>query len=432
MRTKLPLRAIAACLLAAPVSACADPVLTLSTQARLRYDVYGNAQLAPGNDYRQGLFRGILGAKLLFTPSFGVYGEAGTGQVSARRSKASASFQNTASLQQLYLRGCSDIAGASLGMQLGRQEFADGPRQLLSPGDGPNLHRSWNGARMALKGQRWRVSAYELRATRLARGAFDEDINHGERLHGLNATLSAPAAPADGYKNGKADGKPEDALGGFWIHSRNPAFRAGRGVGTDERDTLGLRLTGRSGRLKYDWTVVRQGGRYMNRDVSAWGVFAVQSLALPDYGWKPRLTSRIDVASGGGYQGGTLRGFNQLYASSAYLGEGQFLSLSNLLMVSPGLAFSPAPNTTLAVEYGFARRLREDDAAYAGGMRAYTGTQNMPGRELGGLFRLVGTWAASEHLTFTLNVERMDAGDVLKRAKLPSASYAYLGATIRY
>jgi hypothetical protein len=29
-------------------------------------------------------------------------------------------------------------------------------------------------------------------------------------------------------------------------------------------------------------------------------------------------------------------------------------------------------------------------------------------------------------------VERIDAGDVLKRAKLPSGRNAYIGATIRY
>ena len=411
----------AACLLAASGGAAAEPALELSTQARLRYDVHHNAQLTPGNDYEQGLFRGILGAKLLASPGFSAYAEVGTGQVTARRGTASASFQNAASLKQLYIKACGDIGGARFGMQLGRQEFADGPRQLLSPGDGPNLHRSWNGARLSIKGERWRLGGYELRATRLARGAFDEEVNNGERLRGLGASLAGGADKADG------------GLDAFWIQSRNPAFRSGRSVGADERDTVGLRWSGRRGRLHYDWTMARQGGRYMHRDVSAWGLFAVQSLALSGGAWKPRLTSRLDLASGGGtYQGGKLRSFNHLYASSAYLGEGQFLGLSNLLMVTPGIAVSPTRSTTLSAEYGLARRLRESDAAYAGGMRAYAGTQNVPGRAIGGLFRLHGAWAASEHVTVNVNVERLEAGDVLRRAKLPSAGYVYLGATIRY
>jgi hypothetical protein len=411
----------AACLLANPGIAAAEPALEFNTQARLRYDSHNNAQLTPGNDYRQGLFRGVLGAKLVVSPSVGAYAEVGTGQVAGRRGTASANFQNTASLQQLYIKGCGDIGGATFGVQAGRQEFADGPRQLLSPGDGPNLHRSWNGTRISLKGDGWRIGAYELQATRLARGAFDEEINHGERLRGLNATLTTGTDKADG------------ALDAFWIHSRNPAFRSGRTNGVDERDTSGLRWSGKRGRVRYDWTVAHQGGRYLNRDVSAWGLFAVQSLELSGEGWKPRLTSRVDVASGGGtYQGGTLRAFNQLYASSAYLGEGQFLGLSNLLMVSPGIALTPARDLTLAAELGLSRRLKENDAAYAGGMRAYSGTQNVPGRAIGSMFRLSGTWAASEHLTVNLNVERLAAGDVLKRAKLPSGSYVYIGVAIRY
>eukprot|EP01034_Spumella_vulgaris_P036031 gene36030-44439_t len=35
-------------------------------------------------------------------------------------------------------------------------------------------------------------------------------------------------------------------------------------------------------------------------------------------------------------------------------------------------------------------------------------------------------------LTLTLNLERFNAGTVLKRAGLPSGGYAYLGATYRY
>jgi hypothetical protein len=71
-------------------------------------------------------------------------------------------------------------------------------------------------------------------------------------------------------------------------------------------------------------TLAHQSGQYIDRDVDAWGLFAVQSVALGEQGWQPRLTSHIDIASGGAYGSATHRGFNQLYASSNYLGEGAF------------------------------------------------------------------------------------------------------------
>lgn len=396
--------------------------LTLSAEARLRFDAFDDGQLTRGNDYEQALFRGILGADLRFNPNLRVYGEIGTGQIEGRRSVAVANFQNDASIQQLFVDARGYVGSMLVGAMVGRQEFADGPRQLISVSDGPNIHRTWNGARFYAHSQRFRLGAFDLRATRQARGSFDEEINHAERLQGINASFVV--SPGS---------RPNTFFDPFWIHSENPTFRSGGRTGLDNRDTYGARLWGRRGDLKFDITLARQTGQYMNRDIDAWGLFAVQSVALSDKGWKPRLVAHLDVASGGGAYGtGTLKGFHQLYASSNYLGEGQFLSLSNLLMIAPGISVTPTPRTNLSVEYGFARRLNEDDAAYAGGMRAYAGTQNVSGHEIGGLLRVVSSWSATEHLTLFLNYEYLAAGDVLKRVRLPSGSYSNVGATFRY
>jgi len=165
----------------------------------------------------------------------------------------------------------------------------------------------------------------------------------------------------------------------------------------------------------------------------AWGIFAVQSLVLSEAGWKPRVTSRIDVASGGGaYTGGLVRDFNPLYASSNYLGEGRFLSLSNLLIVAPGIEVTPTVRTTFSLEYGYAQRLDRNDAVYAGGMRAYIGTQSVPGRRIGGLSRLSGRWSASRNFTLSGNIEHMNPGDVLERAGHYAGTYSYVSGTYRF
>ncbi|MBK9129734.1 MAG: alginate export family protein [Phycisphaerales bacterium] len=397
--------------------------LTLSTEARLRYNAYDNAQLRRGDDYEEGLFRGILGADLRFDSHFRVYGEIGTGQLESRRSAAPANLQNDASLQQLFVDARAQVAGFLLGAMVGRQEFADGPRQLVSLGDGPNIHRTWNGVRLYAHGERFRVGAFDLRATRLGRRVFDEEIDSSERLQGLNGSLIVSAGPTG----------PNTYLDPFWFHGEDPDFRAGGSTGLDTRDTYGARLWGRRGNTTFDWTVARQRGAHGDRHVDAWGVFAVQSLALSDRGWMPRLTAHIDVASGGAASGtGTLRGFNQLYSSSNYLGEGRFLSLSNLLLIAPGVSVSPTETTNLAVEYGWARRLSEDDAAYAGGMRAYPGTHGVAGHEIGGLLRVTGSWSATDSLDVTLGFDHLGAGDVLNRAGLGSGSYFFSRMTLRY
>ena len=396
--------------------------LTLSAEARLRYDGYDNGLLKRGNDYEQSLFRAILGADMHLNSHLRVYGEVGTGQVLGRRAVASASFQNDASLQQLFIDARGDVGAVMWGAMLGRQEFADGPKQLISLGDGSNSHRTWNGLRVFAHGSRFRVGAFDFRATRQRPGVFDEQVNSRERLRGLNASVIVSVGEGATIY-----------FDPFWYYSQSPRLRNAVAIGVDDRDTVGARVWGRSGALKFDWTLAQQTGNSVGRDVHAWGLFTVHSLELSDHGWKPRLTAHVDFASGGGvYQSGATTGFNPLYASSSYLGDGQFLALSNLLMIAPGVAVSPTSATSLALEYGVARRLDNKDAIYAGGLRVYAGTAGVRGRDIGDLLRLNGTWSINDHLNLFFNVEYLNAGAVLNRAQAPSASYAALGATIRY
>lgn len=397
--------------------------LTLSAETRLRYDSHRSSSSDAGGEVRQGLFRGVVGADLRLHPSVRLFGEIGTGQVTERRWAAAASLQNNASLQQLFVDVRAPAGAMLLGAMVGRQEFSDGPRQLLSVGDGPNVHRTWNGVRVYAHARRFRLGTFDLKVTRPGRGPFDEEVDGDERIRGLNGSFIVRGGA----------GRSDVYLDPFWIHSENASYRSGGRVGRDDRDTWGARLWGRSGDWSFDVTLARQSGRFMEREIDAWGAFAVLGVSLGDADWKPRLGAHVDLASGGGaYGSGTLEEFNPLYASSGHLGEGRFLSTSNLLLVAPGITVSPTPATRLAVEYGFAWRLAEHDAAYAGGMRAYPGTEKVPGRGIGGLLRVSATWTVADGLTLSCGYERLAAGEALERARLPSGAYGYAGATYRY
>lgn len=396
--------------------------LTVSAEARLRYDVHANGQLRSDNDYRQTLFRGIAGADLRYDRWVRMYGELGTGRVDGRRSAVGPNFQNDASLQQLFVEARGDVGGALVGAMVGRQEFADGPRQLVSVSDGPNLHRTWNGVRVYAHGRRLRVGAFDLRVTRPGRGDFDETVDRAERLQGANASLVLARGP----------GGSNVYLDALWTHSEHPALRSGGSTGRDARDTYGTRLWGRRGRAAFDWTLLRQTGRHRSGEVNAWGLFAVQSLAATNTRWKPRLDLRLDVASGGARDSSAFKSFHALYASSAYVGEGQFLGLGNLVMITPGVSVSPTPESSVALEYGLARRLDASEAVRAGGMRAYDATLRTQEREIGGLLRLSGSRAVSPYLTLFFTHEHLVAAAALHRADLPSGSYSHLGATLRY
>lgn len=397
--------------------------IAFSNETRLCFDAYRNAQLVADNDYGQGLVRSNLGANLTIAPTVRAYAEVGLGSVDGRRESAPANFQNSASLQQLFVDLRTDVGPDIVGVMAGRQEFADGPRQLVSVSDGPNLHRTWNGARVYAHGRRLRLGVFDFRATRLGRGAFDERINYAERFQGfVGSIVVSPVGE-----------KPSAFVDPFWFHTENPALRVAGGVAADSRDTFGFRVWGKRGRLAFDWTLARQSGRYGSRDVDAWALFGIQTVALSTQGWKPRVVARIDVASGGGaYGAGTLKSFNHLYASSGYLGDGLFLSTSNLALITPGFFVSPTRKTNLSLEYGIAQRLSAADAVYGGLMRAYAGTQNVAGHSVGGLLRLGANWTPRVNLTLFADFEYLSRGDVLRRAGIPSGSYTQVGLTFRH
>jgi hypothetical protein len=426
--TTLATVALAAATFAAPAAGVdrdagidAEPrALTFGGEVRLRYIDVHEARLVRGADTTQADFRGLVHADYRPTPRLHFRGEIGTGQLARDRSGASPSLQNRAAVQQLFVdvRNRADAGAGTplLGATIGRQEFAEGPRQLLSSGDGSNLRRTWNGVRVYARGREDGITLFALRGTRLAPGAFDDGIRGDTTLSGATGTIALSRA-----EGGDASLQP------FWYHTTLPL--AGK---RDVRDTAGLRLQGRRGGLRWDWTLAHQRGDAAGRDVRAWGLFAVQGLALSDTGWKPRLTSHVDIASGGASQGsGVLRDFHPLYASSSYLGEGQFLALSNLLLVAPGIAVSPTAQTTLSFEYGRAERLAGDGAVYASGMRAYAGTAGVHGRHIGNLARLGASWTPSPHLSLAFTAEHLAAGAILERAGFASGTYLQLAVHLR-
>jgi len=186
--------------------------LTLSAESRVRYDGFINAQLTRGNAYGQSLLRGTVGADARVDRHLRIYSEIATGQVDRLSHVATANFQNDASLQQLFVDVRGRRGTALFGAMVGRQEFADGPRQLVSVSDGPNVHRTWNGMRLYAHNRRLRIGAFDLRVTQPSPGSFDEIVDRRERLRGVNASVIVA----------RDDAGPSLFLDPFWMRIQTP------------------------------------------------------------------------------------------------------------------------------------------------------------------------------------------------------------------
>lgn len=413
-----------------------DVTLTLSSELRTRVDAYSDAALIRGNDFHQTEFRAIVGGDLRLGQHFRVYGELGTAQIRGqsdiytpnfRGTAVPASYRNDLSVQQLFGEARTYVGDDLLvGVMAGRMEFTDGPRQIISISDGPNLHRTWNGVRLYAHHRKFRVGAFDFKVTRPGSGAFDETVNHDEQLKGANASIAV--------LNDKASG--DLFVEPFLYRVTNIRDAAGSTAAPGRRDTWGARVWGNRGPVQWDWTAFRQTGVHDGRKVDAWAASFIQNMLVYNgNGVRVRAGGHVDLASGGNSYGtrGSIRSFNQLYASVGYLGQGLLLSQSNIVVVAPAVAIAPVQGLTINLDYAFLHRQNQNDAIYGGLMRPYAGTQNVRGSDVGTYARATASWSIISNLTLDLEAERLFAGDVLKKAGYPKGgTYGMTSLTFRY
>jgi hypothetical protein len=393
-----------------------------SGEMRWKFNHFRNGFLAKGADYNEGLNRNILGFHLNYDNILEGHVEFSNGQVTdSDVSESFANYDNKVALQQAYLQANIAIAGGRLTTQLGRLEFADAPKQLLSPGDGPNLRKNWHGAVAAFKQDQYNIEAFTLEASKPNRGWFDEVRDKSKSIHGVLAKVQLLTT---------ADYALE--ISPLYIASTDLNFNIAEVIGADRRKTFGAGIQQHSHNYQLAWLLVKQIGSFNHRTVDAWAIFGQNSLQLTAGGWQPTLSVRLDIASGSNANDtGKLTTFNQLYASSGYIGQGLFFSTANLVMVTPGISFKPSARTQLKVDYGFASRRNEHDYAYAGQMRPYANSDLIAGKELGQLGRIYADWT-DQRWTIFFGYEHLNPGKVLKNIDFGLSSMLFAGVSYRY
>lgn len=259
--------------------------------------------------------------------------------------------ENRADLHQAFVElGADEGRDASWLLRLGRHELQYGSGRLISVREGPNVRRTFDGALLRREQGPWRVDALATRAVRTVPGEFDD--GRESTLYGLYATrqLAGLGGQLDLY-----------ALG----FERDDAELAGA-EGREQRRSLGVRLAGAGGGYDYDVEAVWQFGHFDGERITAW-TFASDcghTFAVP---WRPRLSLRLDVASGDG-RGGARGTFVAMYPRGSYFGEAALLGPSNLVDVHPMLQLAPSEGVRLWADWAWFWRHDADDGIYTAGL----------------------------------------------------------------
>lgn len=398
---------------------------TFSGEQRARLNFTTNPRLRDAPAEEQYLLRNMVGADLHLGTHLRVFGELANGVAFGSPGvNASAQQDNGLIVQQLFVEASAPIGMSRLTIRYGRQEFMDGPPNVLHVRPAPNIYTSLDGLRVNVETPRFRASLFDFKTIALGRGAFDDPTNDAERFRGASTSFVVPRFNLFG-------GEAKLFFDPFVWNHRNSGKRWGSTTAIDDRNFYGARLWGTAGDATVDISVIRQDGSFGDRAISAWGVFANAGYLLDDGAWHPRIGGHLDYTSGGGaYTGGTLKTFSFFYGSIPYFSWGNLIGPSNLATITANMRFTPLPRVSVTTEFSLLRRANETDAVYNFLEAPLAGTQLVRGHTIGNIIKADIAWQANPHLIVGLKTDFLFAGSVLERAGY--ANSTYLGPEIQF
>ncbi len=386
--------------------------LTLSAEDRVRSHTYENGQLADKNTYTELQNRTIVGADLHVTPYFRLYTEFGhadlTEDGSPEVQSVSGKQKNSLSLQQMFGDINYHMQGLLVGAMIGRMEYTDAPEQLISVGNGPNLHQTWNGYRLYLHTDRFRLGYFEAYPTDQNLGGYlNQTISHEEWIRSGTASIKLLDMGA----------RYNLFLDPLYIENFNGSLLQGNSTGEDHRYTYGTRLFGRLDRATIDWMAYDQTGFHVGRPIEAFLFSLAQNYKVTPFGYSTDFGIRFDGASGGNglKTTGVSHLFDPIYTDKGIFGESELFTYQNVLVAAPNMSVRLTPKLRVNMEYDLVYRQSTNDAFYTPS-KPYTNTQKFGGQYAGAQIRLNTFYTLTPNVFLRMEFDQFTRGDFLKAA----------------
>ena len=209
-------------------------------------------------------------------------------------------FQNTMDLRQAYMEVGGTEKG-TFGLRFGRQELVFGDQRLIGHLNWTNTARSFDGVRMTLRHNGYRLDAFASSVVVSTDGQFDRRAK-GNNFHGLYGGIEKliPNAVIEPYA--------------LWRVAPAQAVETGGKASLDFK-TYGFRWVGKlPSNFDYGIEMPFQYGRVGTDTIGAWAAHYVAGHTVTSLRWKPRVYGEYNFASGDKDPKDGKRGtFDQLY-----------------------------------------------------------------------------------------------------------------------
>ena len=388
-----------------PLSEDEEAYLSVGGLIRERYEYIHNPLWGQDPQDKRGVFlqRYMLHADVHVGAYVRVFGQLQSALESGRRGGPSPVDEDKLDLHQAFL----DIAlplgeSRTLTLRGGRQEMSYGSARLIDVRQGPNVRRSFDGARVLLQWHNWRIDGVVARPVRNKLEVFDNRTDNTQALwgvYGMGKLVTLPSASIDWYYLGFEDEEAEYA----------------QGRDHETRHSVGARLWGKTGGWDYNFEALYQWGRFGGGHIGAWTVASDIGYTWNEVRSYPRVGLRADIASGDrDPNDADLETFNPLFPRGNYFNELANLGPRNFYDVHPFLTLEVLKPLTLTADWNFYWRQSVEDGIYGPSGNLIRLPEGSRSRYVGSAISLTADWQINRHLNLTAIYAHFFPGSFLR------------------
>lgn len=305
-----------------------------------------------------------------------------------------------------------------LTLRAGRQEIVLGSGRLVDVREGPDVRRTFDGARALGQVPGWQVSALAVRPRRDRPGVFDDGTNSELGLWGLYATGDQllPLGNIDLYYLGYEN---DDAV---YV----------QGSGRELRHSLGARIWGADDNWHWNWEALYQFGHFASGDIRAWTLATETAYRWTQSCWQPQLRLSINIASGDkNPDDANLQTFNPLFPRGNYFSEAAVLGPRNFYNFHTFVDLQPTEALALTADLNFFWRLQAEDGLYSPSGQIVRYPDGSNEHFVGAALSLTGEYSICRGLVFTAIHTFFNPGNFIRDTG-PSENLGFTELTLQY
>ncbi len=317
---------------------------------------------------------------------------------------------NKLDLRLLFADTQGTLGDGAYKLRIGRQEMAFDLQRFVSVRDGPNVRQAYDAIWADYEIHHWRFTAFDSHPVQYQNHTDFDDASNTHLTYG------------GGRLQRQIDGAGELSLTLSQFHQDNVHFLAGSG--NEQRNNIDLHYMGVLQGFDWDVEAMQQSGRLGGKTINAWGAGSLAGYTWATTPWKPRLGLQLDAASGDKNLSDQHVGtFNPLFPNGYYVTLSGYTGYTNFIHLKPSLTLTPASGIKCLFALGMLWRQTTHDAIYLQPNIPVPGTAGAPGRRSStyGQFRV--DWAATRSLSFALEDDYYDVGQVIRNAGGHNSNY---------